>query len=120
MALPTVTIPAGAKQISVSFIVGQLDGSSCGFYLWDTAGKTPAQFGESSNSQDTFVIPGAPGTLRGREVQWDFSIFSYTGGTDEPYAVTVTFLADGAVIGAMPDTGTFTKHKSLEHKVQLV
>ena len=119
MALPQVKIPAGAKQVSISFVVGQLDGSSCAFYLWDAAGKSTTDIGKSRNSRDTFVIAGAPDTLRGRIVEWDFSLFSYTGGTNERYAVTVILIADGEVIGTVPETGIFTKQIDITDGVQL-
>jgi hypothetical protein len=107
--MPVIKIPPNAKQISISFVVGNSDGSSCAFYLWSKDGKTKLTLGTSANSRDTFVVPGAPNSLDGQIVEWDFTIYSYTGDSDEAYSVTVAFLADGALIHAVPETGTFTK-----------
>jgi hypothetical protein len=109
MAIPSIEIPAGAEKVSISFIVGYAEGSSCSFYLWGADGKSKRTIGVSKNSKDSFDLSVAPSELSGQTVEWDFTVYSYTGETDEAYSVTVAFLADGVLLHAVPETGTFTK-----------
>ncbi|HYW73265.1 MAG TPA: hypothetical protein VE961_19750 [Pyrinomonadaceae bacterium] len=110
---PTVSIKRTGSLPQIQLQFGFAQFASFRILLWDTTGHNPTEIAKNTNTPgepDTFAIGSTVADLDQRFITWQATISSPTGGADEQFSQTATFLQDDASCPDSPFTqsGQFT------------